>query len=138
MSADDYPQNSAHHGMAMNAGETKLCVAGTIDDYAAIVSRPGLTTDGFVYYAADSLPYWAQTSNDGQKCFVSLAEKDSNVFAIEVDGQVVGTCNLRDIDPVNRRAELGISLAEIRAGLKRPPRSERPVFGIVRQGSRQG
>ena len=35
-------------------------------------------------------------------------------------------------------AELGISLAEIRAGLKRPPRSERPVFGIVRQGSRQG
>jgi DNA-binding beta-propeller fold protein YncE len=76
MSADDYPQNSAHHGMAMNAGETKLCVAGTIDDYAAIVSRPGLTTDGFVYYAADSLPYWAQTSNDGQKCFVSLAEKD--------------------------------------------------------------
>ena len=35
-------------------------------------------------------------------------------------------------------AELGISLAEIRAGLKRPPRSERPVFGVVRQGSRQG
>ena len=40
-----------------------------------------------------------------------LAERDSNVFAIEVDGQVVGTCNLRDIDPVHRRAELGISLA---------------------------
>ena len=35
-------------------------------------------------------------------------------------------------------AELGISLAEIRAGLKRPPRSERPVFGVIRQGSRQG
>ncbi len=26
-------------------------------------------------------------------------------------------------------AELGLSLAEVRAGLKRPPRSERPVFG---------
>ncbi len=76
MSADDYPQNSAQHGLATNAGETKLCLAGTIDDYAAIVSRPGLTTDGFIYYDADSLPYWAQTSNDGQKCFISLAEKD--------------------------------------------------------------
>ena len=35
-------------------------------------------------------------------------------------------------------AELGISLAEIRAGLKRPPRSERPIFGAARQGIRQG
>ena len=35
-------------------------------------------------------------------------------------------------------AELGLSLAEVRAGLKRPPRSERPVFGAVRQGFRQG
>ena len=35
-------------------------------------------------------------------------------------------------------AELGLSLAEVRAGLKRPPRSERPVFGVVRQGYRQG
>ena len=35
-------------------------------------------------------------------------------------------------------AELGLSLAEVRAGLKRPPRSERPVFGTVRQTARQG
>jgi len=35
-------------------------------------------------------------------------------------------------------AELGLSLTEIRAGLKRPPRSERPVFGAARQGFRQG
>jgi Fis family transcriptional regulator len=35
-------------------------------------------------------------------------------------------------------AELGLSLAEVRAGLKRPPRSERPLFGVVRQGYRQG
>lgn len=35
-------------------------------------------------------------------------------------------------------AELGLSLAEVRAGLKRPPRSERPVFSAVRQGVRQG
>jgi Fis family transcriptional regulator len=32
----------------------------------------------------------------------------------------------------------GTELAEVRAGLKRPPRSERPVFSAVRQGYRQG
>ncbi len=35
-------------------------------------------------------------------------------------------------------AELGLSLAEVRAGLKRPPRPERPVYSTVRQGLRQG
>jgi Fis family transcriptional regulator len=35
-------------------------------------------------------------------------------------------------------AELGLELAEVRAGLKRPPRSERPVFGGARQNLRQG
>ncbi len=38
------------------------------------------------------------------------ADRDAQVFAIDVGGRLVGTCNLRDIDPVNRRAELGISL----------------------------
>ncbi|MGA2634872.1 MAG: helix-turn-helix domain-containing protein [Terracidiphilus sp.] len=35
-------------------------------------------------------------------------------------------------------AELGLDLAEVRAGLKRPPRSERPVFSTARQIYRQG
>ena len=35
-------------------------------------------------------------------------------------------------------AELGLNLAEVRAGLKRPPRSERPVYSAVRQGFGQG
>ncbi|URM99583.1 YncE family protein [Actinomadura madurae] len=76
MKPDDYPQNSAHHGMAMNPDESKLCVAGTIDDYVSIVSRPGLTTDGTVHYPTDALPYWTQTSPNGRDCFVSLAEED--------------------------------------------------------------
>ena len=33
-------------------------------------------------------------------------------------------------------AELQLDLAEIRASLKRPPRSERPVFSVYRQGYR--
>ena len=35
-------------------------------------------------------------------------------------------------------SELGLDLAEVRAGLKRPPRSERPVFSALRHGLRQG
>jgi Fis family transcriptional regulator len=35
-------------------------------------------------------------------------------------------------------AELDLSLAEVRAGLKRPPRSERPVYSAVRPIYRQG
>ena len=33
-------------------------------------------------------------------------------------------------------AELGLSLTEVRASLKRPPRSERPVFSALRAGLR--
>jgi DNA-binding NtrC family response regulator len=35
-------------------------------------------------------------------------------------------------------AELDLNLAEVRAGLKRPVRSERPVYSMFRQGYRQG
>lgn len=35
-------------------------------------------------------------------------------------------------------AELGLELAEVRTGLKRPVRSERPVLSAYRQGYRQG
>lgn len=35
-------------------------------------------------------------------------------------------------------AELGLGLAEVRAGLKRPPRAVRPIFSAVRQNLRQG
>ncbi|HLV74229.1 MAG TPA: serine/threonine protein kinase [Vulgatibacteraceae bacterium] len=76
MSPDDYPQNSAHHGMAMNADESRLCVAGTISDYVSIVSRPGLTTDGTVHYEPGALPYWTQTGPNGHDCYVSLSEKN--------------------------------------------------------------
>ncbi len=33
-------------------------------------------------------------------------------------------------------ADLGLDLAEVRAGLKRPPRGERPVYSTFRQGYR--
>ncbi len=80
LSPDSYPNNSAHHGMAMSGDGGKLCELGTIDDYAAIISRPGLTTDGILNYPTGALPYWATTSADGHYCFVSL----SNLNAVSV------------------------------------------------------
>jgi DNA-binding NtrC family response regulator len=35
-------------------------------------------------------------------------------------------------------ADLGLQLAEVRAALKRPPRSERPVYSAARQVYRRG
>jgi YVTN family beta-propeller protein len=77
LSPDGYPNNSAHHGMALSGDESKLCDVGTIDDYTAIVSRPSLTTDATVSYDTGSIPYWATTSVDGNHCLVTLSGKNA-------------------------------------------------------------
>ena len=70
---EDYLLDSAHHGLAMNPSGTKLCVAGTMSDYAAIVRR-----DDFSYkIAANGLkPYWSTNSARGHYCFVSFSGDD--------------------------------------------------------------
>jgi DNA-binding beta-propeller fold protein YncE len=77
LSPDDYPRNSAHHGMAISGDGGRLCDVGTIDDYTAIVTRPALATAGFVHYATGALPYWSTTSVDGDRCLVSLSNLDA-------------------------------------------------------------
>lgn len=71
---DDYPLNSAFHGMAINGAETKLCMAGTIDNYIVIASVPSMTTDRIL--PSGSKPYWASTSSDGKRCYVSNSESN--------------------------------------------------------------
>jgi hypothetical protein len=70
---EQYVLNSAHHGLAINPSGRRLCVAGTMDDYIAMVS-----TRTFRYRIIDSgeRPYWSNTSSDGQYCFVSIAGDD--------------------------------------------------------------
>ncbi|CAM3768971.1 YncE family protein [Kibdelosporangium persicum] len=75
MNPDDYPQNSAHHGMAYSGD--RICAAGTIDDYTVILDRPGLTAKGYVHYPTDALPYWSTTSLDGKYCLVSLSNRNA-------------------------------------------------------------
>jgi DNA-binding beta-propeller fold protein YncE len=71
---DEYLLDSAHHGLAMNPRGTKLCVAGTMSDYAAIVNR-----QTFAYRIAShgTKPYWATNSADGRYCYVSYSGDDA-------------------------------------------------------------
>jgi DNA-binding beta-propeller fold protein YncE len=70
---EQYVLNSAHHGIAINPSGRTLCVAGTMDNYIAMVS-----TRTFRYRIINSgeRPYWSSTSSDGQFCFVSIAGAD--------------------------------------------------------------
>jgi hypothetical protein len=73
MRREQYLLDSAHHGLAMNPRGTKLCVAGTMSDYAAIVSR---RTFAYRLAAFGSKSYWATNSGDGKSCFVSFSGDD--------------------------------------------------------------
>jgi YVTN family beta-propeller protein len=70
---EEYLLDSAHHGIAMNPKGTKLCVAGTMSDYAAIVRR-----DSFRYTLIHGghKPYWSTNSLDGKHCYVSWSGDD--------------------------------------------------------------
>jgi hypothetical protein len=73
MRREEYVLDSAHHGLTMNPEGTKLCAAGTMSDYAAIVSR---TTFGHRIVPVGEKPYWTTNSGDGRYCFVSVSGED--------------------------------------------------------------
>ncbi|MEU2897794.1 YncE family protein [Streptomyces sp. NPDC001273] len=71
--------DSRHHGITMKPDGTKLCVAGTMDDYATVVDRTTLEEGPLVTV---SKPYWATVSGDGASCVVSESGAD-RVTAID-------------------------------------------------------
>ena len=70
---EQYLLDSAHHGIAMNPEDTRLCVAGTMSDYAAIVER---STFAYKLIHGGTKPYWSTNSADGRYCFVSWSGDD--------------------------------------------------------------
>jgi YVTN family beta-propeller protein len=72
---DEYPHDSAHHGLALSGDGTKLCDCGTVDNTVAILSSDDLTVTSTIDVGL--VPYWATTSPDGRYCFVSLSGDDA-------------------------------------------------------------
>jgi DNA-binding beta-propeller fold protein YncE len=70
---EQYLLDSAHHGLAMNPKGTKLCAAGTMSDYAAIVNR---RTFAYKIVPVGEKPYWSTNSGNGRHCFVSVSGDD--------------------------------------------------------------
>ncbi|MFF5970518.1 YncE family protein [Streptomyces sp. NPDC012769] len=85
--------DSRHHGLSISPDGSKLCVAGTMDDYATVVDRATLQEGPLVEV---SKPYWATVSGDGRSCVVSESGSD-RVTAIDfATGKRVATVDVGD------------------------------------------
>ncbi len=76
MPREEYVLDSAHHGLAINARGTKLCAAGTMDNYVAVVNR---TTFRYTILDVGDKPYWATNGPGGDQCWVSVSGQDKVV-----------------------------------------------------------
>ena len=89
-----YVNDSAHHGIALSADDSTLCVAGTMSDYVALVDR-----EDFSYQLKTGIgekPYWVTTSADGNHCYVSWSGTDQmSVFNYQT-GQEVARVDVGD------------------------------------------
>jgi YVTN family beta-propeller protein len=84
---ENYLLDSAHHGLALDPTGHKLCVAGTMSDYGAIVHR-----DDFSFKIVDdhiTKPYWSTNSGDGRYCYISASGDDSVVVVSYATEKVV-------------------------------------------------
>ncbi len=105
--------DSAHHGLAINRSGKKLCVAGTMSNYGAIVR-----TQPFELQATSPVghvPYWSAASEDGKHCFVSVAGDDRVAVLSFRTGEEVASIPTGDHPQRMRLGEL--RRAYVRKGL---------------------
>jgi DNA-binding beta-propeller fold protein YncE len=69
-----YLLDSAHHGIAMNHRGTRLCVAGTMSDYATVVDARSFRRGRLL--RGGLKPYWVTPSWDGRYCYISWSGSD--------------------------------------------------------------
>ncbi len=93
MPREQYVLDSAHHGLAMNARGTKLCAAGTMSDYAAIVNRETLRHK---IVNVGPKPYWATNNPGGDQCWVSVSGDDKIVVLSYRNAARVATVKVGD------------------------------------------
>ena len=80
MSPKDYPNQAAHHGIALSSGDRTICDAATISNYVALVARRTLKTR--VLIPVGDQPAEAETSADGRYCFVTDRGPASNGLSV--------------------------------------------------------
>jgi DNA-binding beta-propeller fold protein YncE len=88
-----YVNDSRHHGLSISPDGSKLCVAGTMDEYATIVDRATLQEGTLV---PASKPYWATVSGDGKDCVISESGADQVSAISFATGQRVATVAVGD------------------------------------------
>ena len=72
---EQYLLDSAHHGIAMNPRGSRICVAGTMSDYATVVDVADREPDRLLR-REDGKPYWVTPSADGRFCYISWSGTD--------------------------------------------------------------
>ncbi|MEU0562987.1 YncE family protein [Dactylosporangium sp. NPDC006015] len=85
--------DSRHHGLSMSPDGSRVCVAGTMDDYATVVDRSTLTPGPLV---SASKPYWATVSADGRDCVISESGADQVTAISFATGQKVASVAVGD------------------------------------------
>jgi DNA-binding beta-propeller fold protein YncE len=95
MPREQYLLDSAHHGIAMNPAGTKLCVAGTMSDYATVVDAKTFRR-GPLLKKQDGKPYWVTQSWDGRTCYISWSGTDEVSKISYRTGRIVQTVPVGD------------------------------------------
>jgi hypothetical protein len=101
MPREQYVLDSAHHGLAINDSGRKLCVAGTMSDYGAIVDRATFTPkllQGRARYLEGreyAKPYWAVTG-PGNTWWMSMSGSDRVTVISYKTGKVVAEVAVGD------------------------------------------
>jgi hypothetical protein len=90
---EQYVLDSAHHGLAMNRRGTKLCAAGTMSDYAAIVNRKTLKR---TIVDVGAKPYWSTNGVRDYECWVSVSGDDKVVVIDYRDASRLATVKVGD------------------------------------------
>jgi hypothetical protein len=116
---EEYLLDSAHHGIAMNSQGSKLCVAGTMSDYAAIVSR---RTFRAKLFSVGKKPYWS-TNGLGGLCWVSFSGDDRvSVFDYRSEREVARI----PVGDHPQRVRLGAVNRALESQLPKPPGASGP------------
>lgn len=68
-SASQYPNQAAHHGIAISGDQRTICDAATVSNYVALVDRASLAIQAII--PVGDQPADTQTSTDGNLCFVA-------------------------------------------------------------------